>query len=255
MAEKASTHLLDFTDVKDGGGFNKKRVPMGDYEAKITKVVDAPTKPKDGKKGGEPQWLFTIELTKAYTDRKFPYYCKLEANQLWKVRNLFIAAGKTIPKSKLKINPGIIVGKIIGITLEDDEFDGKMQSNISQCFPASDLEDSGPDDLEDEDGDEEEDDEDEEEEEPTPAPTRRKKAAPAPEPEEEDEDEDEEEEDDEDEEEEPAPPVKATRAKAKASIPAQRKSSPASTPARKKAAVKAPSVDDDELEELDLDDI
>jgi hypothetical protein len=250
VAEKASTHLLDFTDVKDGGGFNKKRVPMGDYEAKITKVVDAPTKPKDGKKGGEPQWLFTIELTKAYTDRKFPYYCKLEANQLWKVRNLFIAAGKTIPKSKLKINPGIIVGKIIGITLEDDEFDGKMQSNISQCFPASDLDDStGPDDLEDEDGDEEE----EEEEEPTPAPTRRKKAAPAPEPEEEEDEEDEE--DDEEEEEEPAPPVKATRAKAKASIPAQRKSSPASTPVRKKAAVKAPSVDDDELEELDLDDI
>lgn len=242
MAESVSSQVLDFTDVKDGGGFNKKRVPMGDYEAKITKVVDSPTKAKGDKKGGEPQWLFTIELTKAYTDRKFPYYCKLEANQLWKVRNLFIAAGKTIPKKRMKVNPSVIVGKVIGISLEDDEFDGKLQSNITQCFPASELDDSSsePDDFEDEETDEEEDEEEEE-----PAPPRRRKAAPAPV---EDEDEEEEEEGEaEDEEEEPAPP-----AKTKARIPAQRKASP--TPA-KRAAKKAVQVEEDELEELDLEDI
>lgn len=237
MAETASAQVLDFTDVKDGGGsYNKKRVPMGDYEAKITKVIDSPTKEKK-----EPQWLFTIELTKAYTDRKFPYYCKLEANQLWKIRNLFIAAGKSIPKKKVKLNPGIVVGKIIGITLEDDEYDGKLQSVIVQTFPASELDGADePDDL-----DDETDDEEEEEEEPAPAPRRRKAAAPAP-VEDEEEEEDADEEDDE-EEEEPAPPVKAR-------IPAQRKASPA---AKKTAARKAPAiqVDEDELEELDLEDI
>lgn len=245
MAENASVQVLDFTDVKDGGGFNKKRVPMGDYEAKITKVVDSPTKAKDGKKGGEPQWLFTIELTKAYTDRKFPYYCKLEANQLWKVRNLFIAAGKTIPKKRMKVNPGVIVGKIIGITLEDDEYDGKMQSNITQCFPASELDDNGHDDEAD-DLDDTEEDEEEEEEEPAPPVKKKRKPAPAP-VEDEEEDEEEEEEDEEEEEEEPAP-------KAKAKIPAQRKSSPAAT--RKKPSAKAAiQVDEEELEELDLEDI
>lgn len=245
--ESASTVTLDFTDVKDGGGlFNKRRVPMGDYEAKITKVTDAPTKEKK-----EPQWCFTIELTKAYTDRKFPYYCKLEANQLWKVRNLFIAAGKTIPKKKVKINPGLVVGKIIGVTLEDDEYDGKMQSNIVQIFPASDLSKSD-DDLDDTEAEELEDEDEEEEEEPAPAPVRRKKAAPAPVEEEEEDDEEEDDEEEEDEEEEPPPPVKT---RSKAAIPAQRRASPATRkPAAKKAAAKI-EVDDEELEELDLEDI
>jgi hypothetical protein len=249
VADNASSQVLDFTDVKDGGSFNKKRVPMGDYEARITKVVDAPTKKKDDGSGGEPQWLYTIELTKAYTDRKFPFYCKLTANQLWKLRNLFIAAGKPIPKKKVKLNPNLVVGKLIGVTLEDDEFDGKLQSNIVQTFPASDL--VGNDDDEDDDAedltDEEELDDEEEEEEPEPAPVRRKKAAPAPEPEDEDEEEEEvDDEEDEDEEEEPAP---APRKKAAAKIPAQRKSSPAT----KRAAAKKVEVDDEELEELDLD--
>lgn len=244
MAETASAAVLDFTDVKDGGGFNKKRVPMGDYEARITKVVDSPTKAKDGKKGGEPQWLFTIELTQAYTDRKFPYYCKLEANQLWKIRNMFIAAGKAVPKRKVKINPNIVVGKLVGVTLEDDEYDGKLQSNIVQIFPASDLNedqdglDNDTDDLDDE--------EDEEEPEPAPRRTAKKKAPPAP-VDDEDEDEDEEEGDDEEEDEEEEP-------KPKAKIPAQRRASPAAKRPAKKAAAKI-EVDDDELEELDLDEV
>lgn len=241
----AASQVLDFTDVKDGGSFNKKRVPGGDYEARITKVADAPTKKKDDGTGGEPQWLYTIELTKVYTDRKFPFYCKLTANQLWKLRNLFIAAGKPIPKKKVKLNPNLVVGKIIGVTLEDDEYEGKLQSNVVQTFPASDLVGSDDDEPEDEYDEEAEDDE---EEEPAPAPARRKKAAPAPVEEEEEEEEEAEDEDEEDE--EPAPPVKA---RAKASIPAQRKASPAA----KKAAARKPArqveVDDDELEELDLD--
>ncbi len=246
VATAATAVNLDFTNVKDGGpSFNKKRVPMGDYLAKVVSVIDAPTKPNSAKgtKGGDPQWLFVIELVDQYTDRKFPYYCKLEANQLWKVRNLFLAAGKAIPKKKVRLNPGLVVGKLIAVTLEDDEYDGKMQSNVVQIFSPNELDDSATEDL---DGEETEDLDDEEEEEVAPAPARRKKAAPEPEPEE-DEEEDEEAAEDEEEEPQPAP---------KARIPGQRRSSP--TPAKKAAArkpVAAVAVDDDELEELDLEDL
>lgn len=228
--------------MKEGGAtFNKRRIPMGDYLAKVVSVEDAPTKAKDGNKGGEAQWLFILEPVDKYTDRKFPYYCKLVDNQLWKVRNLFLAAGKAIPKKRVKLNPNLVVGKLVAITVEDDEYDGKMQSNIVQIFAPSELEDA-----QDEDGEEEEyeDDAEDEEEEPAPTPARRKKAAPAP-VEEEDDAEDEEDEEDE---EEPAPPVKAR-------IPAQRKASPVA----KKAAARKPAakveVDDEELEELDLEDL
>jgi hypothetical protein len=212
-----TTKVIDFSGVEDKKAtFNKKRVPAGDYLAKVTAVKDAPTK-----ETREFQWLFTLELTEKYTDRKFPYYCKLQENQLWKLRNLFIAAGIPVPKKKMKVDPTRIIGKLVGITLEDDEYDGKAQSNIGAVFPASELVDT-----EDEDTDEEYDAEDGEDEDDEDDTTDEADSA--------------EEEDEEDEEPELAP---KKRAVAKKAVPAQRKSS------------SRPEVTDDELEELELDDL
>lgn len=177
----ASKAQLDFTNVKDGSSFNKKHQPPGDYKGQVTKVQDAKSK-SDGTK----MWLFTIKAGAGV----YPFYCKLQENQLWKVRNLFVAAGINIPKKRVALDPNKIVGKYIGVTLEDDEYDGKMQSNVASTFPTSELE-----------GIEEEDDDDEEEEE-----------------DEEETEEEEDEEDDEDSEEEPeeSPPVKKKKGKKKA---------------------------------------
>ena len=236
MADKAGAAVLDFTNTREGGAaFNKKRVPAGDYLAKVTAVKDAPT--KDTK---EAQWLFTFELVEKYTDRKFPYYCKLVENQLWKVRNLCLAAGFPVPKRKVKLDPNKLVGKTIGITLDDDEYEGKLQSTVTQTFPAAELDgDSGGPDDEEEVDEETEDDEEVGEE--------------AEEEEADEEPEDDEEEDEEEEEPEPAPKRRTAKAAPTASIPGQRKSSP--TAAKRKPAPKAEEVDDDELEELDLDEI
>lgn len=228
-ATAARAAVLDFTNTKDGVEFNKKRVPAGDYLAKVTRVVDAPT--KDTK---EAQWLYTIVLVGQFSDRKFPYYCKLTETQLWKVRNLFLAAGITVPKKKIKVDPNKVVGKTIAVTLEDDEYDGKLQSTIAQIFPATELDSTESDDADEPDEDEEEEDQEETEDEDT------------------EEEEDGEEDEEEEEEEEPAPAPK----KAAARIPAQRKASPA--PAKKAAAGarrKAAPVADEELEELDIEDL
>jgi hypothetical protein len=218
---RSAERLIDFSNVKEGGqSFNKKRVPSGDYLAKITKVEDRPSK-----SDGVMQWLFTIELVNQYTDRKYPFYCKLVENQLWKLRNLCLAAGMPIPKKKIKLDPNRLVGKLIGVTMEDDEYDGKPQSNVSATFPASEIEEN----TEDVDGlDETEEDEEEDEEADDEVDS--------------DETEDE---DDEEEEEEPAPPVK--KAAAKKAVPAQR------TKSSTRKAVEA--VTEDELEELDLEDL
>lgn len=184
--ETAGAAALDFTNVKEGSTFNKKRQPEGDYKGKVTKVVDAPSK-----KDGVAQWLFTIEIN-GYS---YPYYCKHQENQLWKIRNLLVAVGLNVPKKRVKVDPNKAVGKFVGVTLEDDEYDGKAQSNIAAIFPPSELDSS--DDEDDADDAEEEDDEateaedtsdddEEEDEEPTPPPARKKKPAPV---EEEDDDE------------------------------------------------------------------
>lgn len=188
---KATTQVIDFTNVKEGSGFNKKRMPAGDYLARISRVEDSPSK-----KDGEPQWLFSITLEE-HKSVTYPYYCKLVENQLWKLRNLIQAAGIAVPKKKIKLDPEKLVGKLIGITLEDDEYEGKEQSVIEAIFEASEVTDSGLPSAPDVDDD---DDEDEDK-----APAPRKKAAKAPEPEDDDED---------DEDDEPAPAPKKAAKKA-----------------------------------------
>jgi len=171
--DKASARVIDMTNVKEGGGtFNKKRVPEGDYLARVVKVQD--TEVKNGENKGRFQWLFTITLEK-HPSTKYPYYCQLEENQLWKIRNLCIAAGKNVPKKKLKLDPETLVGKLIAVTMEDDEYDGKSQSTIGAIFPPSEMEGGTADD--DETADPEED-----EEKPAKK-AKKQKADPEPEPE------------------------------------------------------------------------
>lgn len=150
----ATVRTVDMSNVKEGGNFNKNRIPSGDYLAKIVKVEDAIA---SGDK--TPQYLFTIQIV-SHSATKLPYYCKLQENQLWKLRNIFIAAGKTVPKKKVQVNPNQIVGKLIGVTVEDAEYEGKEQSEIAGVFPSAELGDqasvSTSDDGEpDEDGDDE----------------------------------------------------------------------------------------------------
>lgn len=227
MADKPSSAVLDFSGVKDRSesGINKKRVTAGDYLARVKAVEDRPVK---GTK--EPQWMYVVALEKV-RGTGYPYYCKLDPNQLWKIRNLFLACGVAIPKKKVRLDPNKIVGKVLGVTMEDDEYDGKLQSVIAEVFPASELDEteSGTDEGdEDEYDDEEEDSEDEAEDEATDT---------------------EEEEDEEDEEEEPEPePAQRRRAAAKKAAPAAK----AKIPAQRKSE---PEVTDDELDELDLEDI
>ena len=237
----ATKRSLDFTDVKDGSNFSTKRIPEGDYAGKVVKVED-----KDSK-NDNPMWVFTIEVVHEGRKGTYPVYCLLEAKHLWKVRALFAACGLVLPKKRLAIDPNKIVGRKLGITMEDDEYEGKVRSKISATIPLSEVISPDATDAEDD-----EDEDDEEEPEPQPAPRRRTKPAPAPEPEPEEEDDEEEEVEDEEEEEEeeapPPPPRKKTTAKKAAAKP------PAKTGGR--AAKKpVPEVDEDELEELDIDDV
>jgi len=146
MAKQKSTATavnIDFSNVKDGGTFNKKHYPSGDYLGKVISVVD--TTKKDDKK--VKMWLYTIQVKTG----TYPYYITPGAeNQAWKVRNLFVAAGINIPKKRVQVDPKKVVGKSIGVTLEDEEYDGKMQSVINATFPVSELDgDASSDDDED----------------------------------------------------------------------------------------------------------
>lgn len=127
----AKRRAIDFTNVKEGSGISKVRMPEGDYAAKVVKVEE-----KD--KDGVPMWLFVFQLTDR-ASATYPYYCKLQENQLWKLRNLLIATGKQVPKKKINVDPNNLVGLTLGLTLVDAEYEGREQSEVDAVFPESEL--------------------------------------------------------------------------------------------------------------------
>lgn len=137
-AGKATRKALDFSNVKDGGGINPKRVPEGDYKAKIVKVLEE--KVKGGENQGKDMWNFVFQL-EGNKSATYPYRCTLVENQLWKVRNVLIAAGKTVPQRRVNVDPNNVIGITVGITLEDDEYEGRPKSSIAAVFPADELSD------------------------------------------------------------------------------------------------------------------
>lgn len=130
---KVKKHAIDFTNVKEASGINPKRMDAGDYRAVVVNIEET-------LKDEIPMWNFHIQLSDNRS-AVYPYYCKLQENQLWKLRNLLIAAGKSVPKKRVNVDPTSIVKKEIGITLADDEYEGKLKSVIDAVFPAAELAD------------------------------------------------------------------------------------------------------------------
>lgn len=133
----ATKKAIDFTNVKDQGDFNPKHKPAGDYRMKIVKVEDSTSK------AGNEQWVFTLVTA---TDQRstYPYYVPQDADKAWKIRNLLVAAGFTVPKKRVSVDPNKLVGKEIGASLDDDEYNDRMKSIITQVFPADDLSEDAP---------------------------------------------------------------------------------------------------------------
>lgn len=168
--------VVDFTNTKDRSGVNPIHQDPGDYRGVLKSVEHTIAQTENKTK----QLVYII----GDADRPsatYRYNCPLTENSLWKIRNLLIAAGIEVPKKRLNIAAIAerILGREIGMALDDDEYQGRLRSQVVNVFPVKDLPDdeSTPADVEDE--DEDEDDDDEVEEEPTPRRTRKAAAAPA----------------------------------------------------------------------------
>lgn len=127
---------LDFSKTEDRTSWNSKHMPAGLHEAEVATVEE--TKAKDG----TAMLIYGFRPTNPkYKTRNFPYYCKLQANQLWKLRDLFIAAGQSVPKKAVTLDPNKIVGKIVAIEIEDDTYDGKIRSVMEGVYDTTLIED------------------------------------------------------------------------------------------------------------------
>lgn len=149
---------LDFSKTEERSGWNTRQMPEGLHRAKVVSVQQ--TEAQDGT--DMLVYGFVPEESK-YKSRRFPYYCKLQQNQLWKLRDLLVAAGESVPKKALQIDPEKIVGKTVAIEVADELYNGQTRSTVNGVYDTSIL-DGDSDSSSDEDEDEEDYEEDEESE-------------------------------------------------------------------------------------------
>jgi hypothetical protein len=165
---------LDFSKVEERSGWNTKHIAEGLYKMKIESVQET-----EAQDGTDMLVYALVPADPKLKTRRFPFYCKIQQNQLWKLRDLLVAAGQTVPKRAAQIDPSVIVGKYIAAEVEDDSYQGNIRSSVNGTYgldildeqdsPAGDDEDDEEeyeaDEAEDEEYEEEEEAEDEEEEE------------------------------------------------------------------------------------------
>jgi hypothetical protein len=148
---KGATVIFDFSEVEEGGG--RTRVKEGDYRAKIVKVEQ-----KDSQ-AGNSMLVVTYEILegKKTKGKKLVDRCMLTGKGAFRLRNLLQAIGKDTGKVKRgKLNYLSLVDEELIVTAEDEEYDNKMYSKVSDYMSLDDVDD------EDEDDDEESEEEDDE---------------------------------------------------------------------------------------------
>jgi len=156
---------IDFSgvdkEIRSGG--RAAHVPEGDY---LAKPENAELRKSERTGGRYFSWRFQLLEPKKYKGKTLYDRTSLKPDALWNLRNLIHAAtGKNIAGKVLNFDPEAVYGKPVTITVEDDEYEGKIRSQIVDYQPADKFEENGDEDEDDdEDGDDEEEEEDDEEE-------------------------------------------------------------------------------------------
>ncbi|QNL31045.1 hypothetical protein SEA_KAUALA_33 [Microbacterium phage Kauala] len=131
---------LDFSKTEERSGWNTKHITEGLHKMKVESVQE--TEAQDGTA------MLVYALVPAdpkLKTRRFPYYCKLQQNQLWKLRDLLVAAGISVPKKAQMIDPNGPVGKFIAAEVEDDTYQGNLRSTVNGTYGLDILDEDGDD--------------------------------------------------------------------------------------------------------------
>lgn len=151
-------------EIKKGGG-GGKRIPEGDY---VAKIVEGEFHHNEDTGSSGIKWQF--QITKGpHKGVKLRGYTSLKPEALWSLRNLIHAAtGKNVAGKAINLDLDKLVGKVVGIAVEDNEYKKgdttKITSQVNTAFPADEVGESDEEEEDDETEEEDEDEEDDDEE-------------------------------------------------------------------------------------------
>lgn len=120
--------VIDFTNVEEGGF----AVPNGKYVVKVKKIEQ-----KTSAAGAAYfNWELMI-LQGPHKGKKLFHITSLKAAALFNLRNTLIALGVPVPKGKLKLDLKALIGKIMGVTVVNEQYEGKDRPKIKDTFPVT----------------------------------------------------------------------------------------------------------------------
>lgn len=155
-------------EIKKGGG-GGKRIPEGDY---VAKIIDGEFHHNEDSGSNGIKWEFQI-VEGPHKGVKLRGYTSLKPEALWSLRNLIHAAtGKNVAGKAINLDIDKLIGKKVGVAVEDNEYTSgegakkktKVTSQVNTAFPADEVGDSDDEEEDDDETEEEEDDEEEDEE-------------------------------------------------------------------------------------------
>jgi Protein of unknown function (DUF669) len=158
LAKKSSDIVVnaEFNKVTEGGPV---RVKEGDYKVKIIKAE------RGESNAGNTMITFTYEFLEGKAKGKqIKDRVPLTEKAWFRLYNIVCAIkGEEVPKKAMKVNVSKLVGKEMGITVEDDEYENKIYSSVASYLDLETLEGASSDDEDEDDEDEDDEDEDEDE--------------------------------------------------------------------------------------------
>lgn len=135
VKNKPRSLSVDFSGVEDKR--QATRVPPGDY---ITKIKDYELRhKKDDESRTYLNWELEITQPAQFKGKTLYHITSLVPESLWNLRNFLQDLGVTVPKKAVDIPMDKLVGREIGVTVEDDEYDNKIRSKVQATFNKNDL--------------------------------------------------------------------------------------------------------------------
>jgi len=157
--KKGRVVSIDFTGVKSGGGGGDK-IPEGEYLVTVKEVNE-----EVSEKSGKPYLNWVLEIAEGkYAGKRLYHITSLQPQALFNLRNTLEAAGVEVPEKLVDVNLDDLIDRVLGVSVEHEEYQGKKKSKVVDTFAPEDMEGDDDDDEEEDEDDEDEDDEEEEDE-------------------------------------------------------------------------------------------
>lgn len=121
---------VDLSNVQE----NSYTIPDGIYAAKCIDVT------QDVSKSGNPMFVWEFELVGGnYNGRTFKSWTAITPAAMWKVAETVQALGIGQTGRVVKFKRSDVIGKACGLVIEQDEYNGKVNSKISNVISTQEM--------------------------------------------------------------------------------------------------------------------